>query len=138
LTNGSLNSPSCSCVSITLPGLIVNANHGLPIHLAKLAGCFQDSAHENDNSPIKKFNEPLPFARFLLIALGWLALAPQARGACQEGCLTIRNTVLGDDAFFSNTTGFDNTANGFSALYGNTTGVHRSTKVCGCAPAAGN
>jgi len=79
-----------------------------------------------------------PLRAFLLIALGWLALAPQARGACQEGCLTIRNTVLGDDAFFSNTTGFDNTANGFSALYGNTTGVHRSTKVCGCAPAAGN
>src|SRR5437762_2939881 len=131
LTNGSLNSPSCSCVSITLPGLIVNANHGLPIHLAKLAGCFQDSAHENDNSPIKKFNEPLPFARVP-------SHRPRMARACQEGCLTIRNTVLGDDAFFSNTTGFDNTANGFSALYGNTTGVHRSTKVCGCAPAAGN
>jgi len=39
---------------------------------------------------------------------------------------------------YSNTTGIFNAANGFSALYSNTTGVHRSTKVCGCAPAAGN
>src|SRR5438034_109681 len=67
--------------------------------------------------PLRNLMNRSPLRAFLLIALGWLALAPQARGACQEGCLTIRNTVLGDDAFFSNTTGF-----------------HRSTKVCGCAP----
>src|SRR5439155_24449725 len=43
---------------------VVNANHGVPIRLAKLARFFQNSAqYENDNSPIKKFNEPLAFAR---------------------------------------------------------------------------
>ena len=26
---GSLNSPACSCVSITLPAVIVNANHSI-------------------------------------------------------------------------------------------------------------
>src|SRR5713101_5820971 len=40
---------------------------GVPIRLAKLARFIQNSAHyENDNSPIKKFNEPLAFAiRFI-------------------------------------------------------------------------
>ncbi len=39
---------------------VVNANHGVPIRLAKLARFFLKlCAYENDNSPIKKFNEPL-------------------------------------------------------------------------------
>ncbi len=44
---------------------------------------------------------------FLLIplALACSALSPKAQAACQEGCLTNQNTVLGDDAFFSLTTG---------------------------------
>src|SRR5713101_10092120 len=43
---------------------IVNAKHGVPIRLAKVARFFLNSAHyENDNSPIKKFNEPVAFAR---------------------------------------------------------------------------
>ncbi len=43
---------------------IVNANHGVPIRLAKLARFFSKlCAYENDNSPIKKFTEPLAFAR---------------------------------------------------------------------------
>ena len=56
------------------------------------------------------------------LALACFGLAPQARAACQEGCLTDQNTVLGDDALFSVTTGFDNTALGFEALYSVTTG----------------
>ena len=56
----------------------------------------------------------LPFACF--------ALAPQARATCQNGCLTNENTVLGDDALISNTTGFDNTATGFQALFNNRIG----------------
>ena len=37
---------------------------GDAIGLARLANFFQDSAHnENDIFPIKKFNEPLAFAR---------------------------------------------------------------------------
>ena len=61
---------------------------------------------------------------FLLIplALGCFALSPHARAVCQEGCLTNNNTVLGDDALFSVTTGFDNTALGFEALFSLTTG----------------
>src|SRR5713101_3336903 len=59
---------------------------------------------------------------FLLIALAlaWLALSPQARAVCQQGCLTNQNTVLGDDALLNNT-GTDNTANGFDALLSNST-----------------
>jgi Chaperone of endosialidase len=59
---------------------------------------------------------------FLLIPLACFALAPQAGATCQEGCLTNSNTVLGDDALISVTTGFDNTALGFEALNSLTTG----------------
>src|SRR5436309_802686 len=61
---------------------------------------------------------------FLLIAptLGWLALSPQARAVCQDACLTNSNTVQGEDALFSLTTGTANTAVGFDALFSNTTG----------------
>ena len=61
---------------------------------------------------------------FLLIplVLGCFALAPQARAVCQDGCLANDNTVLGDDALISLTTGFSNTALGFDALFSNTIG----------------
>ena len=55
------------------------------------------------------------------LALAWFALAPAARAACQEGCVTNQNTVLGDDALIDNT-GINNTATGFDALINNTTG----------------
>jgi len=58
----------------------------------------------------------------VLVLLACFALSPHARAVCQEGCLTNNNTVLGDDALISVTTGFDNTALGFEALYGVTTG----------------
>jgi len=63
---------------------------------------------------------------FIPLALAWLALAPQARATCQNGCLTSENTVLGDDALSSDTTGFQNTATGFKALFSNTIG-HQNT-----------
>ena len=53
-------------------------------------------------------------------------VSPQARATCQQGCLTNGNTVLGEDALSSNTTGIDNTATGFQALFSNTTG-HENT-----------
>jgi hypothetical protein len=61
---------------------------------------------------------------FILITLGLtcFALAPLARAVCQEGCLMNNNTVLGDDALLSNTTGNSNTAIGFQALINNTNG----------------
>ncbi len=66
----------------------------------------------------------LPLRTLLLmpLMLACFALVPQARAVCQEGCLTNQNTVLGDDALFSVTTGFDNTALGFQALFSLTTG----------------
>jgi hypothetical protein len=69
-----------------------------------------------------------PLRAFLLIALALacFALSPQARAVCQEGCLTDFNTVLGDDALISNTTGANNTATGFNALFSNTTGSHNT------------
>jgi hypothetical protein len=57
----------------------------------------------------------------LVLACAWLTLAPAARAVCQEGCLTNQNTVLGDDALLSLTTGSSNTAIGFNALFSNTT-----------------
>jgi hypothetical protein len=61
-----------------------------------------------------------------LFAFAWLALVSQAPATCVEGCLTNENTVLGDDALLSNTTGFDNTAIGFNALFSNTTGANNT------------
>jgi trimeric autotransporter adhesin len=60
---------------------------------------------------------------FFLIALafGWLALSPQARAVCREGCFTNRNTALGNDALLNNT-GLFNTAIGFDTLFRNATG----------------
>src|SRR4029453_11826125 len=51
------------------------------------------------------------------------AFSPQAGGVCQDACLTNNNTVQGDDALISLTTGTDNTAIGFNALQANTTGI---------------
>jgi trimeric autotransporter adhesin len=56
------------------------------------------------------------------LAVACFALSPQAQATCQQGCLTNGNTVLGDDALISNTTGIDNTATGFQALFNNTIG----------------
>jgi trimeric autotransporter adhesin len=57
-----------------------------------------------------------------VLVLACIAFSPTAQAACQEGCLTNDNTVLGDDALFSLTTGFSNTALGFNALLSNTIG----------------
>jgi hypothetical protein len=60
---------------------------------------------------------------FIPLALVCLALPPQARAVCQQGCdLANFNTFLGDDALNSDTTGTDNTAIGRDALFSNTTG----------------
>jgi Chaperone of endosialidase len=56
------------------------------------------------------------------LLLACFALLPQARALCQDACLTNFNTVQGDDALFSLTSGFNNTALGFNALYSNTIG----------------
>jgi endosialidase-like protein len=68
-----------------------------------------------NRSPVRLSLLLIPFA------LVCFALSPQARAACQEGCLTNDNTALGDDALLNNT-GFDNTAVGSEALEFNVTG----------------
>jgi hypothetical protein len=57
-----------------------------------------------------------------LLAFACFALSPRARAVCQDACLTNFNTVQGDDALLSVTTGTANTAIGFNALYSDTTG----------------
>ena len=61
-------------------------------------------------------------ALLIALVLACFALSQQARAVCQDGCLTNQNTVLGDDALFSNT-GSYNTAIGFNALHSNTSGI---------------
>jgi hypothetical protein len=63
--------------------------------------------------------------RLFSIVLAFLsvALSPQARAACQDGCLANANTVQGDNALISLTTGGLNAGFGFNALQNNTTGV---------------
>src|SRR5215813_3798169 len=58
----------------------------------------------------------------MALSFSLLALSPQARALCQEGCIGTENTVLGDDALFALTTGAFNTAIGSEALFHNTTG----------------
>jgi hypothetical protein len=61
-----------------------------------------------------------------LFAFACFALSPQARATCQDACLTNNNTVQGDDALISLTTGTDNTANGAGALFSNTEGNYNT------------
>src|SRR5262245_8591828 len=62
------------------------------------------------------------YAAFALFAFACFALTRQAYAVCQDGCLGNANTVLGDDALVSLTTGTDNTAVGNGSLTSNTTG----------------
>jgi hypothetical protein len=58
----------------------------------------------------------------IVLAFLSVTVSPQARATCQDACLSNNNTVQGDDALISLTTGTDNTAMGFQALNANTTG----------------
>ena len=61
------------------------------------------------------------------LALVSLALLPQARAVCEQGCdLTLGNTFLGEGALSSTTTGAGNTATGNSALFHNTEGSNNT------------
>ena len=61
-----------------------------------------------------------------LFAFAFFALAPQARATCQDACLTNSNTVQGDNALISLTSGIQNTAVGYQALNSNTTGENNT------------
>ena len=57
------------------------------------------------------------------LAFACFALSSQAQAQCQQGCLAVGNTVLGEDALISNTIGGDNTATGYLVLRNNTVGT---------------
>jgi trimeric autotransporter adhesin len=62
----------------------------------------------------------------ITMTLTCLMLASGAHAACQEGCLTNQNTVLGDDALVNNVSGVANTAVGGIALEFNTEGGYNT------------
>jgi hypothetical protein len=70
---------------------------------------------------IKMPPERLP-SLLISLAFSCFALSPQAGATCQDACLTNDNTVQGDDALISLTTGTNNAAIGFQSLHSDTTG----------------
>jgi hypothetical protein len=61
-----------------------------------------------------------------LIPVLVLAIAPIGRAECREGCLPNQNTVLGEDALLSNTTGTGNTGIGFNSIFASTEGINNT------------
>ncbi len=116
---------------------IVNANHGVPIRLAKVARFFQNSAHMKTTTlPLRNLMNRSPVRLgFLLIplAVACFVLAPLARAVDPPpgGGYPGGNTALGDDALFSQPDGTEagSTAIGFQALYNNTVGGDGNTAV---------
>jgi uncharacterized coiled-coil protein SlyX len=76
----------------------------------------------NSLTQLKTTSLPL----FIALTLTCFALSPHARAVCQDACLTNNNTVQGEDALISLTSGTDNTAIGFQALNANTTGIENT------------
>jgi hypothetical protein len=66
------------------------------------------------------------FVLTLAFTVACFALSPPARAVCEEGCLNGENTVLGEDALFSLTTGTENVALGYEALQNTTTGLNNT------------
>src|SRR5437879_2333372 len=95
--------------------------------LAKLARCFQNSAHMKTTTlPLRNLMNRSPLRTFLLIlfVLACFALSPMARAVTPppDGGYPGNNTAEGTDALFSLTGGLDNTATGHDALFSNTFG----------------
>ena len=75
-----------------------------------------------DRAPLRRGVLLIPFA----IALACVALSPSARAVSPkpDGGYPNQNTAEGDNALFSLTTGFDNTAIGYRALFSNTSSAN--------------
>ena len=63
---------------------------------------------------------------FIALAFALFAVPLTARAVCQEGCLADENTVLGEDALLSLTTGTENVAMGYDALQNTTAGLNNT------------
>jgi hypothetical protein len=74
-------------------------------------------------NPLTQSKKPIILPVLIALTLGCFALSPTARAVCQEGCLSINNTVLGEDALINHTGNAGNTAVGFNALFSNTIGT---------------
>jgi hypothetical protein len=94
-------------------------------------------AMKNPNQPTKTtdpvrnpFNRSPRWRGFLVLATAFavacFALSPPARAVCEQGCLNNENTVLGEDALSSLTTGTQNVALGYDALINTTTGLNNT------------
>jgi len=84
-------------------------------------GWFTQNAKGNET--VKTIVNIITYPAFALFAFACIALSPQARAVCQQGCDALNNTFLGEQALVNNTTGFQNTATGWVALSLNTTGT---------------
>src|SRR2546430_4561516 len=89
---------------------VVNANHSVPIRLAKLARCFQNSAHMKTTTlPLRNLMNRSPLRAFPLIpfVLACFALSPLARAVlpAPDGGYPGNNTAEGTDALFNLTPG---------------------------------
>jgi uncharacterized coiled-coil protein SlyX len=107
-------------------------------------------SQRNNNNFMKKITN-ISDSALSLFAVACVALAPQARAVCREGCDETNSTFLGDNALLNstgdvntaigsialsmNTTGSRNTATGWQALYMNTIGSF-NTAVGGAAVAS--
>src|SRR5437899_3816823 len=83
-----------------------NANHGVPIRLAKVARFFQNSAHMKTTTlPLRNLMNRSPLRAFLLIPflLACFALSPTAQAVDPppDGGYPGQNTAEGTDALFS-------------------------------------
>jgi Chaperone of endosialidase len=97
----------------------------------------QNMAMKNPNQPTKTtdparnpFNRSPWWRAFVVVAtvfaVACFAFSPPARAVCQEGCLNNENTVLGEDALLSLTTGTQNVALGYDALQNTTSGLNNT------------
>jgi len=85
----------------------------------------------NSTDPVRNpFNRSPWWRTFLVLATAFavacFAFSPSARAVCQEGCVNNENTVLGEDALLSLTTGTENVALGYDALQNTTTGLNNT------------
>ena len=92
--------------------------------LPKICGNFARQIPDNNDEKYKpmKTTTKTTCLFFALLALACFALSPTAQAVCQQGCDTIANTFLGDDALSNNTNGYSNTAIGADTLQANTLG----------------
>jgi len=86
-----------------------------------------ESIHSTYSGENSRIRPPLRyFSLLIVLAFALFAVPLTARAVCEEGCLNGENTVLGEDALSSFTTGTENVALGYDALQQTTTGLNNT------------